>query len=183
MPIGAAANTAASAAHSVGKQKGQVYFSNMLVIFGLGTLGVSFFAIAVLASDRDRVLATIAAVIGWFGAFCGAVVNVLIGFNLAAAATARAPSTAAQILVSGNTAAVAKVFFIGYLAGIPVATILTGIALWRSQTVPRWLPVLFAVGLIIAALAPPGIRRSRPSADGARTRSAGDPDRPGCRAK
>jgi hypothetical protein len=30
---------------------GQVYFSNVLVIFGLGTLGVSFFAIAVLASD------------------------------------------------------------------------------------------------------------------------------------
>ena len=40
---------------------GQVYFSNVLVIFGLGTLGVSFFAIAVLASDRDRVLATTAA--------------------------------------------------------------------------------------------------------------------------
>jgi hypothetical protein len=47
---------------------------------------------------------------------------------------------------------VAKVFFIGYFAGIPVATILTGIALWRSQTVPRWLPALFAVGLIIATL-------------------------------
>ena len=136
---------------------GQVYFSNMLVIFGLGTLGVSFFAIAVLASDRDRGLAMTAAVIGWFGAFCGAVVNVLIGFNLAAAAAARSPSAAAQILVSGNTAAVARVFFTGYFAGIPVATILTGIALWRSQAVPRWLPVLFAVGLIIAALAPPGL--------------------------
>ena len=98
-----------------------------------------------------------AAVTGWFGAFCGAVVNVLIGFNLAAAAAARSPSAAAQILVSGNTAAVARVFFTGYFAGIPVATILTGIALWRSQAVPRWLPVLFAVGLIIAALAPPGL--------------------------
>lgn len=112
---------------------GQVYFSNMLVIFGLGTLGVSFFAIAVLASDRDRGLAMTAAVIGWFGAFCGAVVNVLIGFNLAAAAAARSPSAAAQILVSGNTAAVAKVFFTGYFAGIPVATILTGIALWLGS--------------------------------------------------
>ena len=130
----------------------------MLVIFGLGTLGVSFFAIAVLASDRDRGLAVTAAVIGWFGAFCGAIVNVLIGFNLASAAAARSPSAAAQILVSGIAAAVAKVFFTGYFAGIPVATILTGIALWRSQTVPRWLPVLFAAGLIIAALAPPGLR-------------------------
>ena len=112
---------------------GKVYFSNMLVIFGLGTLGVSFFAIAVLASDRDRGLAMTAAVIGWFGAFCGAVVNVLIGFNLAAAAAARSPSAAAQILVSGNNAAVAKVFFTGYFAGIPVATILTGIALWLGS--------------------------------------------------
>ncbi len=68
---------------------GQVYFSNVLVIFGLGTLGISFFAIAVLASDRDRVLATTAAVIGWFGAFCGAVANVLIGFDLAAALCVR----------------------------------------------------------------------------------------------
>jgi hypothetical protein len=136
---------------------GQVYFSNMLVIFGLGTLGISFFAIAVLASDRDRVLATTAAVIGWFGAFCGAVANVLIGFDLAAAATAHVSSAAAQILVSANTAAAAWVFFIGYFAGLPVAIILTGIALWRSQGIPRWLPVLFVAGLIIGALAPPGI--------------------------
>jgi hypothetical protein len=97
---------------------------------------------------------SLAAVIGWFGAFCGTVVNVLIGFNLAAAAAARSPSAAAQILVSGNTAAMARVFFAGYFAGIPVATILTGIALWRSQAVPRWLPVLFAAGLITAAPAP-----------------------------
>jgi hypothetical protein len=136
---------------------GQVYFSNMLVIFGLGTLGISFFAIAVLASDRDRVLATTAAVIGWFGAFCGAVANVLIGFDLVASATVHVSSAAAQILVSANTAAAAWVFFIGYFAGIPVATILTGIALWRSQAIPRWLPVLFVAGLIIGALAPPGI--------------------------
>ena len=135
---------------------GQVYFSNVLVIFGLGTLGVSFFAIAVLASDRDRVLATTAAVIGWFGAFCGAVANVLIGFDLAAAAV-HGSSAAAQILVSANTAAAAWVFFIGYFAGIPVAVILTGIALWRSQAMPRWLPVLFVVALLAGALAPPGV--------------------------
>jgi hypothetical protein len=137
---------------------GQVYFSNMLVIFGLGTLGISFFAIAVLASDRDRVLATAAGVIGWFGAFCGAAANVLIGFDLAAAATVHVSSSAAaQILVSANTASAAWVFFIGYFAGIPVAVILTGIALWRSQAIPRWLPVLFVVALIAGALAPPGI--------------------------
>ena len=140
-----------------GAHTGQVYFSNMLVVFGLAVLGVSFFAIAVLAPDRGRVLATTAAVIGGFGAFCGAVVNVLIGFNLAAASTIHASLAAAQILVSGNTAVASDVFFIGYFASIPLATILTGIALWRSHNVPRWLPVLFAVGLIAAALAPPGI--------------------------
>ncbi len=135
---------------------GQVYFSNMLVIFGLGIPGVSFFAIAALASDRDRVLATTAAVIGWLGAFCGAVANVLIGFDLAAAATVHLPSAAAQILVSANTRA-AWVFFIGYFAGIPVAVILTGIALWRSQAMSRWLPVLFVVAVLAGAVAPPGI--------------------------
>jgi hypothetical protein len=136
---------------------GQVYFSNVLVIFGLGTLGVSFFAIAVLASDRDRVLAAAAGVIGWFGAFCGAVANVLIGFDLAAAAAVHVSSAAAAFLVSANTAAAAWVFLTGYFAGIPVAVILTGIALWRSQAVPRWLPVLFVVALLAGALAPPGI--------------------------
>jgi hypothetical protein len=141
-----------AAAHS-----GRVYFSNVLVIFGLGTLGVSFFAIAVLASDRDRVLATTAGVIGWFGAFCGGVANVLIGFDLAAAAAVHLSSAAAQILVSANTATAAWVFFTGYFAGLPVAVLLTGIALWRSQAMPRWLPVLFVVALFAGALAPPGI--------------------------
>jgi hypothetical protein len=136
---------------------GQVYLSNVLVIFGLGTLGISFFAIAVLASDRDRVLATTAGVIGWFGAFCGAVANVLIGFDLAAAAAVRASPAAAQVLVSANTAAAAWVVFTGYFAGLPVAIILTGIALWRSQAMPRWLPALFVVALLAGALAPPGI--------------------------
>jgi len=44
-----------------------------------------------------------------------------------------------------------------YFAGIPVAVILTGIALWRSQAMPRWLPVLFVVALLAGALAPPGV--------------------------
>ena len=103
-------------------------------------------------------LATTAAVIGWFGAFCGAVANVLIGFDLAAAAAVHVSSAAAQILVSANTAAAAWVFFIGYFAGIPVAVILTGIALWRSQAMPRWLPVLFVVALLAGG---PGAARRR----------------------
>jgi hypothetical protein len=31
------------------------------------------------------------------------------------------------------------------------------IALWRSRRVPRWLPILFAVGLAVAAVAPAGM--------------------------
>ena len=50
-----------------------------------------------------------------------------------------------------------RMFFIGYFAGIPVAVILAGIALWRSQAIPRWLPVLFVVALLAGVLAPPGI--------------------------
>jgi hypothetical protein len=103
------------------------------------------------------VLATTAGVIGWFGAFCGAVANVLIGFDLAAAAAVHMSPAAAQILVSANTAAAAWVFFIGYFAGIPVAVILTGIALWRSHSMPQWLPLLFVAALFAGALAPPGI--------------------------
>ena len=97
-------------------------------------------------------LATAAGVIGWCGAFCGTVANVLTGFDLAAAATVHMSSAAAQILVSASTASAAWVFFIGYFAGIPVAIILTGIAQWRDQAIPRWLPVLFVVALIAGAL-------------------------------
>ncbi len=34
---------------------------------------------------------------------------------------------------------------------------MTTVALWRSRAVPRWLPVLFVVGVVLAALAPAGI--------------------------
>jgi hypothetical protein len=136
----------------------RLYASNMLVIFGLGALGVSFAAIATLVRERATLLATIAALLGALGAFCGALVNVLVGYNLAAAATANTTAiAAAKILVSANTSAAAVVLFVGYLASLVIATVVAGIALWRSQTVPRWLVILFSAGLLIAAAAPPGI--------------------------
>jgi hypothetical protein len=55
----------------------QLYISNLLLLFGLGTLGVSFAAIATLVRDRWAAFATTAALIGGFGAFCGAIGNVL----------------------------------------------------------------------------------------------------------
>ena len=136
----------------------RLYVSNMLVMFGLGALGVSFAAIATLVRDRAALLATLAALLGGLGAFCGALVNVLVGYNLAAAATAHTtPIAAAKILVSANTSAAAVVLFAGYLGSLLIASVLAGIALWRSQTVPRWLAILFTVGLLIGAIAPPGI--------------------------
>lgn len=136
----------------------QLYFSNMLVILGLGALGVSFSAIARLARDRDAVIAAAAATIGGLAAFCGALANMLVGFNLAAAATAHVtPGAAAQVLVSGDTSAVSKVLLAVYLGGGLVAIIMAVIAMWRSNTVPRWLPVLFGLGLIVAASSRPGV--------------------------
>jgi MFS family permease len=136
----------------------RLYASNMLVLFGLGALGVTFAAIATLAREQDALLATIAALFGGLGAFCGALVNMLVGYNLAAAATANTtPIAAAKVLVSANTSIAAVMLFAGYLGSLLIATVLAGIALWRSQTVPRWLAILFTVGLLIGATAPPGI--------------------------
>jgi len=136
---------------------GRLYFSYLLVLFGLAALGVSFAAIATLVRDRAAGVATAAALVGGLAGFCGVVVNVLIGYNLAAAATSKAaPLAAAQVLVSANTSFVAVLFFVGYLGGLLVATVLTGIALWRSAAVPRWLAGLFVVGVAMGGSAPPG---------------------------
>ena len=45
----------------------RLYLSNLLVIFGLGALGVSFAAIAVLVRERGSTIATVAAVVGGSG--------------------------------------------------------------------------------------------------------------------
>jgi hypothetical protein len=41
-----------------------------------------------------------------------------------------------------------------YIAGIYLAPVLMGIALWRSRSVPRWLAVLFVAGLELAQQVP-----------------------------
>jgi hypothetical protein len=142
-----------AAAHS-----SQLYFSNLLVIFGLGTLAVSFAGIATLARERDVALSIAAALIGGTAAFCGALANTLVGFNTAAGATAHTtPAAAAQVLLSANTSAVSKTLLVVYLGGGLLAILLTGIALWRTKTVARWLPVLFGLGLVVAASSRPGL--------------------------
>src|SRR5271169_4849216 len=70
-----------AAAHS-----SQLYLSGSLSVLALGALAVSYAAIALLVTGRGWVIATVGALLGGVGAFAGAMVNVLVGVNLAAAA-------------------------------------------------------------------------------------------------
>jgi hypothetical protein len=136
----------------------QLYISNLLLLFGLGALSISFAAIVTLVRARGAALSTVAALIGGFGAFCGAIGNVLPGFNLAVMVTAQVPrEVAARYLVATFTSWVGEAILVGYLGCLLIGTILMAIALWQSRNVPRWLPILFAVGLVVAAVAPAGL--------------------------
>lgn len=136
----------------------RLYFSNVLLLFGLAALGVSFATMATLVRTRGAKLATVAALIGGFGATSGALGNVLAGLNVAATQSAHLPpDVAAQFLVASFTSWVGKLLLVCYLLSLYVGLILMAIALWRSQRVPRWLPVLFAVGLGVAAVSPVGL--------------------------
>ena len=129
----------------------QLYFSGSLSLLALGALAVSYAAIAMLVRDRGWVVATVAALLGGIGAFCGAIVNVLVGVNLAAASTAHiTQGAAARFLVTTFNSEFEHVFSALYFLGIFAAPLLMAIALWRSRNVPRWLAVLFFVGLEVA---------------------------------
>ena len=135
-----------AAAHPV-----QLYISGSLSLLALGALAVSFGAIATLVRGRGSTVATVAVLFGALGAFCGALVNVLVGVNVAAAATAHMTAdAAARFLVTSFNSGFEQVFSGLYFVGIFAAPILMGIALWRSRSVPRWLAVLFAIGLELA---------------------------------
>jgi len=133
------------------KHPTQLYIAGTCAVLGLGALAVSYAAIATLARGRGSSLATVAALIGSIGAFCGAIVNVLVFPNLAAAATAHTtPGAAAQFLVTTFNSGFGHGFEYAYFIGIYVAPLLMGVALWRSRAVPRWLAALFVVGLYVA---------------------------------
>ena len=135
------------------KHPTQLYIAGTCAVLGLGALAVSYAAIATLTRGRGSALATVAALIGGLGAFCGAIVNVLVYPNLAAAATAHAtPGAAAQFLVTTFNSGFGHGFEYAYFIGIYAAPLLMGVALWRSRAVPRWLAALFFVGLQVAEL-------------------------------
>jgi hypothetical protein len=129
----------------------QLYASASLTLLALGALAVSYAAIATLVRNRGSAIATAAALTGGIGAFCGALINVLVGYNLAAAATARmSPDAAAQFLVTTFNSRAYQVFAAVYFISIFAGPVLMGFALWRSQSTPRWLAVLFFAGLELA---------------------------------
>jgi hypothetical protein len=129
----------------------QLYVSGSLSLLALGALAISYAAIATLVRGRGSIVATIAALLGGLGAFCGALVNVLVGVNLAAAATAHMRrDAAARFLVTSFNSGFEHVFSSLYFVGIFAAPVLMGFALWRSRSVPRWLAVLFVIGLEVA---------------------------------
>jgi hypothetical protein len=131
------------------KHPTQLYISSTLTELALGALLISYGAIAMLIRKRGSTAAIMAVLLGGIGAFCGAIVNVFVGLNLVAAATAHVPRRAA---------AAGCQFQFGARPGIHgrlafseiVAPIIMGVALWRSGRVSRWLAVLFAVGLELA---------------------------------
>jgi hypothetical protein len=135
------------------QHQAQLYLASSLVLLGLGTLAVSYGAIATLVRDRGSALATVAALVGGLGAFCGAIVNVVAYPTLAAAATAHVSrGAAANLLVTAFNSEFGHVFTYVYFASEFLAPLLMGIALWRSRAVPRWLAALFFVGLQVAEL-------------------------------
>ena len=135
-----------AAAHS-----SQLYLSGSLSVLALGGLAVSYAAIAALVTGRGWVIATIAALLGGLGAFAGAMLNVLGGISLAAAASAHMTQmAAARFLVTSFGSVPSQVVEYVYFASEYAAPVVMGVALWRSRAVPRWLAVLFTVGLEVA---------------------------------
>ncbi len=57
---------------------------------------------------------------------------------------------AARFLVTTFNFGFGHAFLVVYFIGIFAAPLLTGFALWRSRSVPRWLAILFLVGLEVA---------------------------------
>lgn len=133
------------------KHSSQLYLSGSLTEIALAGIAISYFAIATLVRRRSAALATVAAILGAVGAFCGIVANVLGGINLATASAAHlAKFQAAKFLAASFNSGAGKAFFDIYAFSELLAPVLMAVALWRSRLVPRWLSVVFLVGFGLA---------------------------------
>ena len=80
-----------------------------------------------LVTGRSWVVATVAALLGGIGAFCGAIVNVLVGVNFAAAATARiSPDAAARFLMTSFNYGAGQLFTYLYFVSEYTAPVVMG---------------------------------------------------------
>ena len=157
----------------------QLYVSGSLTLLALGALAVSYPAIATLVRNRGAAVATVAALIGGLGAFCGAIVNVLVGINLAAAVSAHmTQEAAARFLVTTFNSGAEQAFSGVYFLGIFVAPVLMGFALWRSRQRPALAggPVRHRPGGCSAAVIFRGVRGGVHAAIWDRDGAAGSPD-------
>jgi hypothetical protein len=135
----------------------QLYFSNALLLLGLGTLLISYLALTQLARLRGATLATVAAAIGCLAAFAGIVANVLAGFNLATAVSAGLPAAqAADVVARGFSSKAGEAFLNTYFLGNIVALVLMAVALWLGRNVPWWLAILLPVTFELVGFAPAG---------------------------
>jgi hypothetical protein len=131
------------------RHSGQLDVSGSLTIAALGAPVVSYAAIATLIRGRGWVIATAGALLGGLGAFCGAIVNVLVGVNLATAASAHMTSSAAaQFLVTSFNSPSSQAFTLGleiaeaqsatgpvvvlFMLPFTVAMVLLAARIWRA---------------------------------------------------
>jgi hypothetical protein len=134
-----------------GRHPTQLYMAGTLSLLALGAVAVSYAALALLVTGRGWVIATVAALLGGIGAFCGAITNVLVGVDVAAAATAHiSPDAAARFLTTAFNSGAGQFFTYIYLVGETAAPVVMGFALWRSRRVPLWLAALFTVSFEVA---------------------------------
>ena len=137
------------------KHSSQLYLSGSVTEIALAALAASYFAIATLVRRRGSTLATIAAIVGAVGAFCGVVANMFGGINLAVVSTARLTNLqAARFLTTSFNSSTGKTFLDVYVFSEFLSPVLMFVALWRSRLVPRWLTILFVVGFELAEQTP-----------------------------
>jgi hypothetical protein len=112
--------------------------ASLLIIFGLAAAGISFAAIATLATRRGSLVATIAVVVGAIALTCGIAANSTDNLTLAqGAAVHPTVAVAAKMWAHIQGSSLANTLGVVYFIGWMLAIVLAAVALWRSRAVPR----------------------------------------------
>jgi hypothetical protein len=116
---------------------------------GIAAIGIAFgLAVCRLAPARGSTLANIGAVLAGIGgvAFCAGMISFgsLAWYATDTAAIPTDPGTALMAYVEDNPGHVMGLQMVGFLLFTLGSLVLMG-ALWRSRSVPRWLPIGYLV--------------------------------------